>query len=50
MEGVGSGPGCAPVWSDSVLKMDCKADESGVLGEATELEGSAIGKAAIIGV
>lgn len=47
---MGSGPGGAPVWSESVLKMDCKADETGVLGEATELEENAIGKAAIIGV
>ena len=50
LEGAGLVAGCAPVWSDSILKMDCKADESGVLSESTELEGSAVGKAAIRGV
>lgn len=46
LEGAGLVAGCAPVWSDSVLKMDGKADDSGVLSESTELEESAIGKAA----
>jgi len=49
LERVGSVAGCAPVWSDSVLKMDWKADESGVVSESTELEGSAIQKAAVRG-
>lgn len=44
LQGAGSVPGCAPVWSDSVLKMDCKADESRGVSESTELEGSAVGE------
>lgn len=47
LEEAGLVVGCVPVWRDSILKMDCKADESGVLSESTELEGSAVGKAAI---
>lgn len=50
LEGAGLVAGCAPAWSDSVLKMDCRGDESGVVSKSTELEGSAIGKAAIRGV
>lgn len=44
LEGVGSVAGCAPVWSDSVMKRDFKADESGVLSRSTELRGSTVGE------
>lgn len=36
--------GCAPLWSDSVLKMDCKLNGPSVVSGAKEFEGRTTGE------